>query len=67
MANKKTYQALSQQLDDILIALQQPELNIDEAVKLYEQGRATLKELEFYLNKAENKIVKIKNISESEQ
>ncbi len=61
MATKKTdYQALSQELDEILAQLQTAELDIDEAVKAYERGVAIAKELEIYLKSAENKITKIK-------
>lgn len=58
-AQTKTYQALSSELDDILAALQQPNVQVDEAVKLYERGLAIVKELESQLKLAENKIEKL--------
>lgn len=61
MAGKKTdYKSLSTELDDILARLQSAELNVDEAVDLYERGMKIAKELETYLKEAENKVTKIK-------
>lgn len=61
MASKKTdYKALNQELDDILVRLQAEDLDVDEAVKLYERGIAITKELEAYLRQAENTVAKIK-------
>lgn len=61
MAGKKTdYKSLSTELDDILARLQSAELNVDEAVDLYERGMKIAKELEAYLKEAENKVTKIK-------
>lgn len=55
-----TYQTLSNQLDDVLARLQQPDIDVDEAVKLYEQGLKLIKQCEAQLKQAENKIEKIK-------
>ncbi len=61
MTSKKTdYTALHTELDDVIEALQSSDLDVDEAVKLYERGTAIVKELETYLNEAENKVTKIK-------
>jgi exodeoxyribonuclease VII small subunit len=54
------YQTLSQQLEEVLADLQRPDVQVDEAVKLYEQGLALAAELEKHLQEAENKIEKLK-------
>jgi exodeoxyribonuclease VII small subunit len=61
MATKKTdYKALNQELDELLLRLQAEDLDVDEAVKLYERGIAITKELKAYLEQAENTVAKIK-------
>lgn len=57
---KKSYQGLQTELDMIIEQLQSGDLDIDEAMKLYERGSVVLKELETYLKQAENKIKTIK-------
>lgn len=54
------YRQLSQQLDEILDNLQSGNLDIDEAIKKYEQGMAIVQQLQTYLKDAENKVTKIK-------
>jgi exodeoxyribonuclease VII small subunit len=54
------YRKLSAELDAILEELQTADLDIDEAVKKYERGMQLVKELEGYLQAAENKVTKIK-------
>jgi exodeoxyribonuclease VII small subunit len=56
----KDYQALSLELDEVLAKLQQPNVQVDEAVKLYEQGLKLIEQLETHLAEAENKIEKLK-------
>lgn len=60
MAKKQSYQALSAELNDILLELQQEELDVDRAVECYERGLMLVKELEAYLNQAENQVKKLK-------
>lgn len=61
MASKKTdYKTLSTDLDEILNRLQSADLNVDEAVALYERGMKIAQELESYLQDAENKVSKVK-------
>ena len=57
---KVDYKKLSEELDSVLAKLQSAELDVDEAVKLYERGMVIAKELESYLKNAENKVTKIK-------
>ena len=62
MANAKQadYQTLSAELDGVLAALQQPDVQVDEAVKLYEQGLKLVAQCEQHLKQAENKLTKLK-------
>lgn len=52
------YAAKKARLDEILSALQQPDIDLDEALKLHERGSALAAELEQYLEKAEVEIRK---------
>jgi exodeoxyribonuclease VII small subunit len=54
------YQTLNRQLEDTLARLQQSDIEVDEAVKLYEQGLKLVAELEAHLATAENKIEQLK-------
>jgi exodeoxyribonuclease VII small subunit len=60
MAKTKDYQALSLELDEVLAKLQQPNVQVDEAVKLYEQGLRLIEQLEKHLQQAENTIERLK-------
>lgn len=62
MADKKSinYQEMAAELDAILEALQTSDMDIDEAVKAYEHGMQLVQQLEEYLQRAENKINKVK-------
>lgn len=48
-----TYTQLKAELDEVLIKLQDPSTDLDEAVKLHESGKKLLKKLEAYIDKAE--------------
>lgn len=56
----KLYHQLKAELDEVLARLQQDDIDIDEAMKLHEQGTKLVAELETYLKTAENKITKHK-------
>lgn len=60
MTKAKDYQELSLELDEVLAKLQQPDVRVDEAVKLYEQGLKLIEQLEQHLEQAENKIETLK-------
>jgi exodeoxyribonuclease VII small subunit len=62
MAKKesKDYQTLSLELETVLGRLQQPDVRVDEAVTLYEQGLVLIEQLEAHLAQAENKIEQLK-------
>ena len=57
---RQDYQTLSDQLDGVLAKLQAPDVHVDEAVKLYEEGLKLIAALEKHLKQAENKIEKLK-------
>lgn len=60
MATKNiNYRALSAELDEVLGKLQAGEVDVDEAVKLYERGITITGQLEAYLKTAENKVRKV--------
>lgn len=54
------YQSLSVELDTILTQMQQPDISVDEAVQLYEQGLAVAAKLETYVTQAENTLEKVR-------
>ncbi len=54
------YQTLSQELESVLVALQRPDVQVDEAVKLYERGLHLADRLEIHLKQAKNEIQKLK-------
>lgn len=60
MAEKQDYRMLKKQLDDILEWFENGDVDVDEAVKKYEEGKKLITKLEDYLKTAENKIEKIK-------
>jgi exodeoxyribonuclease VII small subunit len=56
----KSYQALTRELEQLLAELQQEDIDIDVALKHYERGLELVKQLEEYLNSAENKVKELK-------
>lgn len=54
------YQSLNERLETVLNKLQAPDVQVDEAVKLYEEGLKLVAALEKHLKQAENKIEKLK-------
>lgn len=57
---KDNFQSLNQKLEEVLARLQAPDVHVDEAVKLYEEGLKLITALEKHLRQAENKIEKLK-------
>lgn len=60
MSAKEDYQVLSERLETVLAKLQAPDVRVDEAVALYEEGLKLVTELEKHLATAQNKIEKLK-------
>lgn len=56
---KLNYQKLNNRLDEVLAAMQAPDITVDEAVALYEEGSKLTDALREYLQEAEIKITKI--------
>jgi len=60
MTKQLDYQKLSQELETVLATLQQPDVQVDEAVRLYKQGLKLASQLEAHLKHATNEIQKLK-------
>lgn len=61
MADKQpTYSELNQQLEEVLVKMQDSDVDVDEALKLHQQGQKLVKQLSDKLNQAENEIKKLK-------
>ncbi len=58
--NELDYRALSDELDALLTNLQRTDIQVDEAMKLYEQGLQLIERLERRLKQAENELVRLK-------
>lgn len=58
--NEASYQTLSAELDKVLDALQQPDVPVDEAMMLYEQGLKLVERLQKRLKQAENTLIILK-------
>lgn len=54
------YKTLSTRLDEVVAAMQAPEVTVDEAIKYYEEGMKLVAEIEAYLKDAEHKIHKVR-------
>lgn len=65
--NKKSssidFKTKSTELDELLIKLQDTDIPVDEATKYYQQGIEIIRELEDYLESAQNKVRKITDAS----
>jgi exodeoxyribonuclease VII small subunit len=57
--SQKTYSELTQEFEVVMSSLQSGTVDVDEAVKLYEQGLLLTTELEKRLEAAENKVIKL--------
>jgi len=60
MSAKKDYRAMSEELESVLVTLQQDDLDVDTAMAAYAQGLKLVKELEAYLQQAENTVAKLR-------
>jgi exodeoxyribonuclease VII small subunit len=56
-----SYQELQAQLDEILARLQSDDVDVDTALKLYQEGQKLVKSLESRLTNAENTIRKLQS------
>ena len=53
---QQDYASLNAELDEVMNHLQQPDIQVDEAVKLYEKGLRLADQLETHVQEAENKV-----------
>jgi exodeoxyribonuclease VII small subunit len=58
------YSSKSEELENILVALQRPDIGIDEATKLHADGLKIVTELEAYLKQAE--VIVKQHVTDSE-
>jgi exodeoxyribonuclease VII small subunit len=63
-AAQKSYREMAEQLDQIMLWFESGDIDIDEAVKKYEEASELISEMEKYLKTAENKIKKISTIKQ---
>jgi exodeoxyribonuclease VII small subunit len=59
MTKELDYRAMSDELEAIVLALQQDDIDVDVAMQKYERGLELVSQLEKYLKTAENKIEKL--------
>lgn len=60
MAKKRSYQDMMNELELLLAAMQSSDIAVDEALEKYERGQQLIRELDMYLETAENTITKRK-------
>lgn len=60
-SNNENYQDLKRHLDDILGQLQAGDLDLDAALKLYQEGQDVIQKLEVYLQKTAHTFEKLKS------
>jgi exodeoxyribonuclease VII small subunit len=53
------YETLKSELDSLMLELQRDDVGIDEALKRYERGLVLIKQLDDYLQTAENTITEL--------
>lgn len=59
-STQPNYEKLQSELEAILSDLQHDDLDIDQALKHYERGLELVRQLEDYLDNAENKVRELK-------
>jgi exodeoxyribonuclease VII small subunit len=57
---RPNYQVMKDELENIMVKLQGEDLDVDEALKLYERGLELVKQLDNYLKTAENTVQELK-------
>lgn len=55
------YTALSARLGEVVAEIQSADIQVDEAIALYEEGMALAQKIQHYLESAENRIKKVKS------
>lgn len=59
-AKPADYHALSTELDTVLTSLQQPDVQVHDAVALYERGLQIIAQLEHFVTDAEHTLEKVR-------
>lgn len=60
-SKQPSYTNLKAELDQLLSKLQAEDVELEDAMKLYERSMEIVTQLELQLKNAENKIIKLKN------
>jgi exodeoxyribonuclease VII small subunit len=60
---EKTYGELMHELDEIMLALQQDDVDVDAAIGLYERGLKLTQQLTQYLKTSENKLTELSKLA----
>lgn len=55
------YAALSARLSEVVAEIQSTDVQVDEAITLYEEGMMLVEKIQTYLEGAENRIKKVKS------
>ncbi len=61
MTKLDSYKSLKSELDAVMAELQNEDLDVDEALKLYRRGQELIQKLEEYLKTAENKLTELRS------
>jgi exodeoxyribonuclease VII small subunit len=60
-----SYETLKAELDTLMLELQREDLDVDVALKHYQRGLELVRQLEQYLETAENKVIELKAKSDA--
>lgn len=67
MAKAKTLESVFEELEQTISALENPEVSLDESLKLYQQGVKLLKYCNDSIDKVEKKIIELKTEEEIDE
>ena len=62
MAKAKTLESVFEELEQTISALENPDVTLDESLKLYQQGVKLLKYCNDSIDKVEKKIIELKRV-----
>ena len=60
LKSSASYQALQTELDTVMAELQREDLDVDAALQHYQRGLELVRQLQQYLETAENKVIELK-------
>ena len=67
MAKAKSLESVFEELEQTISALENPEVSLDESLKLYQQGVKLLKYCNDSIDKVEKKIIELKTEEEIDE